>query len=36
MVSEARLVSELMESDLHLGSGASHLLKISSSETVVT
>lgn len=36
MVCEALLVNELMESDLHLGLGASHLLKISSPETVVT
>lgn len=28
MVCEALLVSELMERDLHLGSGASHLLKL--------
>ena len=36
MVCEALLVNELMESDLHLGSEASHLLKTSSPETVVT
>lgn len=36
MVCEALLVNELMESDLHLGSGTSHFLKISSFGTVVT
>lgn len=40
MVCEALLVNdvalELMESELHLGSRASHILKTSSPETVVT
>lgn len=36
MVCEALLVNELTQSELHLGSRASHILKISSPETVVT
>lgn len=36
MVCEVLLVNELMESELHLGSWASHILKISSPETGVT
>lgn len=36
MVCEALLVNELMESELHLGSRTSPILKISSPETVVT